>query len=908
MVGSAHRAPAHFTVTAMRNAGRSKGADARTAPAVRGRIVSRPALYARLAGAARVTTVSAPAGSGKTFLLRSWVRETGLAERAASVSVQREERDPQRFWISVCDALRATDPGSDLVQPLTQAPDLDGWTVVERLLKDLATLEEPVWLIIDDLHELRSTEARRQLELLLMRAPPELRFVLATRRDLRLGLHRLRLEAGLTEIRADGVRFSLDEAEALFHGAGVELSGATLARLHERTEGWAAGLRLAALSLEGHPDPEGFAAGFAGSERTVADYLLAEVMERQSEEVRRLLLRTSVLERVNGELADLLTGSSGTERALQDLEESGAFVISLDARRSWFRYHRMFADLLQLELRRTAPDEVPSVHHAAAGWYADHGYPVEAIRHAQAAGDWGPAGRLLSDHWIGVGLDGQAATAHALLAGFPAEMISADGELTTLAAFDEAANGSLAEAELRLALATGGSASVSPERREHVDLMVTVVRLLLARQRGDLPVVVEEAQRLLASGDAPDAAEFERGAELRALALISLGIAETWCQRYEDADRHLERGVALAHRIGRPYLEILGLAHWAVVALGRELAVAAERGRQAMELARRHGWTDERIVTAAHVALGLHMLWRGRLDEAEPWLERAERAVRQEADPVTVLILYYGRGLLELARGRDEDALAGLRSAEHVSGLVAARHPLATKARAFQLHTWVRLGEAQRVEQALAEMDPAERERGETRAALAALRLAQDDPQAATAVLAPILDGSAPLMEPRGWLVQAFLLEAIARDALGDQAAAGRALEHALDLAEPDAVVLPFLLHPAPEVLERHARAGTAHAALISEILDLLAGKQEAPAVDAPARLCEPLTHSEIRVLRYLPTNLPAPEIADELSLSVNTVRTHMRHLYAKLGTHSRSQAVERARALSLLAPSSRGS
>ncbi|MEW2159947.1 LuxR C-terminal-related transcriptional regulator [Streptomyces sp. NPDC007189] len=892
----------------MRTPGRSQSADARTVPAVQGRIVSRPALYERLAGAARVTTVSAPAGSGKTFLLRSWVREAGLVERAAAVSVQREERDPQRFWVTVCDALRATDVGAGLVRPLTEAPDLDGWAIVERLLKDLAPLQDRVWLIIDDLHELRSTEAQRQLELLLLRAPPELRFVLATRRDLRLGLHRLRLEAQLTEIRADGLRFSLEEAEALFQGAGVELSGATLARLHERTEGWAAGLRLAALSLAGHPDPEGFAAGFAGSERTVADYLLAEVMERQSAEVRRLLLRTSVLERVNGELADLLTGSSGAERALQDLEEAGAFVISLDARRSWFRYHTMFADLLQLELRRTAPEEVPAVHRAAAGWYADHGYPVEAIRHAQAAGDWGAAARLLSDHWIGLVLDGQAATAHALLAGFPAEMISADGELSTLAAFDEAVHGSLAEAERWLALATRGAAPVSADRREHVDRMVTGLRLLLARQRGDLPAVVQEAQRLLASGDALHAAELERGTELRTLALISLGMAETWSQRYEDANRHLERGVALAHRSGRPYLEILGLAHWAVVALSREPAVAAERGRQAMELARRHGWTDERIVTAAHVALGLHMLWQGRLDEAEPWLERAERAVRREADPVTVLILHYGRGLLDLARGHDGDALTALRSAEHVSGLVAARHPLATKARAFQLHTWVRLGEQERVEQALAEMDPPERESGENRVALAALRLAQDDPQAATAELAPVLDGSAPLMEPRGWLAQPLLLEAIARDALGDQAAAGRTLERALDLAEPDAAVLPFLLHPTPGLLGRHARRGTAHAAMISEILDLLAGKRAAPAAGPPARLREPLTHSEIRVLRYLPTNLPAPEIADELSLSVNTVRTHMRHLYGKLGTHSRSQAVERARVLGLLAPSSRRS
>src|SRR5438034_893065 len=196
---------------------------------------------------------------------------------------------------------------------------------------------------------------RRQPELLLMRAAAELRFVVAGRHDVGLGLHRLRLQGGLTEIRADDLRFTLGEARALFQGAGVELPEPALALLHERTEGWAAGLRLAVLSLADHPDTERFAAEFSGSERTVAEYLLAEVLERQSEQVRRLLLRTSALERVNGELADLLTGQSGGERVLQELEEANAFVVSLDAGRFWFRYHQMFADLLQLELRRTAP-------------------------------------------------------------------------------------------------------------------------------------------------------------------------------------------------------------------------------------------------------------------------------------------------------------------------------------------------------------------------------------------------------------------------------------------------------------------------------------------------------------------------------------------------------------------------
>jgi LuxR family transcriptional regulator, maltose regulon positive regulatory protein len=234
---------------------------------------------------------SAPAGSGKTVLLRSWIAEEGLAERAAWVSVRGRDRDPQRFLLSLAGALRNTAIGSKLVRPLTATPDLNGWAIVEWLLQDLHSLPERVWLVVDDLHELRSDRALRQLELPVMRAPAELRFVFASRRDPQLGLHRLRLDGELTEIRAADLRFTLGESRDLLAAAGVRLSGDALALLHARTEGWAAGLRLAALSLAGHPDPELFAAGFSGSERTVAEYLLAEVLGRQPKQVRRLPAR-----------------------------------------------------------------------------------------------------------------------------------------------------------------------------------------------------------------------------------------------------------------------------------------------------------------------------------------------------------------------------------------------------------------------------------------------------------------------------------------------------------------------------------------------------------------------------------------------------------------------------------------
>ena len=482
----------------------SGAADPSAAPAVRDGVVSRPGLFELLGAAGRVTEVSAPAGSGKTLLLRSWIGESGLAERAAWVPVPGDERDPQRFWLSVLGALRDTTAGSKLVRPLTAAPDLDGGAVVERLLTDLGGLEDRLWLVIDDVHELRSDEALRQLELLLMRAPAGLRFVLATRHDLRLGLHRLRLAGELTEIRSADLRFTPEEARALFEAAGIALSDSAAESLYERTEGWAAGLRLAALSLAGHPDPDRFAAEFSGSERTVAEYLLAEVLDRQSEPARRLLLRTSVLDRVNGELADLLTGGSDGERLLQQLEQANTFVVATDARRSWFRYHQLFADLLQLELRGSAPGDVPALHAAAAGWYSEHGYLVEAVRHAQAAGDWGLAARVLSDHWVGFGLNGLSATAHELLARFPAGAIAADAELAARMAGDELAQGSLEEAERYLTLATGGLESVPADRRGRSQVVLALVRMRLARQRGDVPAVAEQAQRLLAPAQAAD--------------------------------------------------------------------------------------------------------------------------------------------------------------------------------------------------------------------------------------------------------------------------------------------------------------------------------------------------------------------------------------------------------------------
>jgi LuxR family transcriptional regulator, maltose regulon positive regulatory protein len=852
-------------------------------------------------------------------LMRSWVGEAGLASRAGWVSVDSEQRDPQGFWISVADALRGTAAGSGLVRPLTAAPGVDGWVVVERLLTDLAALEERLWLVIDDVHLLGPGEMLAQLELLVLRAPPGLRFVIATRHDLRLGLHRLRVEGELTEIRAADLRFSLAEARALFAATGAQVPEQTLARLHGRTEGWAAGLRLAALSLAGHPDPERFAAEFSGTDRTVAEFLLAEVLDRQSEAVRLLLLRTSVLERVCGPLADVLTGGSGGERILQDLEQAGAFVVSLDGSRSWFRYHQLFADLLQLEFRRAEPNRA-ALHAAAAGWLAGHGHPVEAVRQAQAAGDWAMATRLLSEHWLDLYLAGRGATLVGLLAGFPRRVVAASPELTAVQVAGDLVRGALEDAGRHLAMAAGAVAAVPAERRGHVQVMLAVLRLFLARRFVDFAVVVEEAQRLLALTEVSDAAQPGLSEDLRAAAFTSLGIAEMWTLRFEDADRHLEQGVALARLIGRPYLEFTGLVHGAHgLVLFRPGASPGEWSRQAIELAERHGWGEEPLAGVAYAQLGIMSLYQGRLEEAEPWLERAERTLRAEVEPAAGMSLRFARGVLELARGRDAEALAAFGAAEKLAEVLVRPHTLVTSMRSRMLQTLVRLGQTGQAEQALAGLGEEERDSAEMRTAVAALQLATGDPRPAAEVLAPVLDGSVGVRPIR--LVSALLLEVQARDALGEVAAAGRVLERALDITESNGMLLPFLLDPVPALLERHRRTGTAHPALITQLLTLVSplggpgghGGAGSPPISrgglggiVPPRVTSltPLTDSEIRVLRYLPTHLTVHDIANELFLSVNTVNTHRRHLYAKLGVHSRHEAVDRARALGLLAPS----
>jgi LuxR family maltose regulon positive regulatory protein len=607
-----------------------------------------------------------------------------------------------------------------------------------------------------------------------------------------------------------------------------------------------------------------------------------------------------VLERVSGPLADALSGGTGSERVLQELEEANAFVTSLDAGRSWFRYHHLFADLLRLELRRSDPASIGPLHRKAARWYEEHGYRVDAIRHAQAAEDWTHAAHLLAESSIGLRLDGRQGTVRALLAAFPAAAPAENAELALVFAADRVLDGAFEEAAAYIAAAGRPAAAVPPDARWHLDLERAGIELSLAHRQGDLESATEAMRSLEAASKAPPASEVGFSNDHRATALMNLGIAELWSVRFAEASGHLEEGLALARRIERPYLEVGCLAHLAMAALltGRPASVAIQRSEEAVAIAEAHGWATDPIAAAAFAVGGQLLVRLGRFAEAERWLERAEDALHP-GEPGTELVLRISQGLLQMGRGRLEEALAAFRAGERMQTLLAGEHALTAEVRNRSLQIHVRTDETVSGRAALARVTTLAGDRAGAHITTAAVHLAQGDPRQAVEVLAPVIGRQLSALHPAWAALEASLFDAAAREQLGDGRAAQESIERALDLAEPDGAILPFALVPVQDLLARHPRDRTAHASLLSTILDMLAGSS--PEELAP--LLDELSDAELRVLRYLPSNLKAPEIASELYVSPNTVRTHLRHIYAKLDAHTRSEAVSRARELGLLSP-----
>ena len=459
------------------------------APSMPGRLVARQRLFALLDNGVRgpVTLVAAPAGAGKTLLLASWAALAAPPGPVAWLSLDPADNDPGRLWAYVLAALDragALPPGGE---PAAAGPAVPaGGGLPAPLVHALGALTAPVVLVLDDVHELTDPRVIQGLELLVRHTPPRLRLVLATRADPPLSLHRLLVSGQLTQLRAADLAFSVDEVAELLEGYDfrARLSDADVAALQARTEGWAAGLRLAAVSMQGHPDPRRFVLELAGDDRSLAGYLVTEVLDRQPDELRSFLVRTSVVDELSGELADALTGRDDGERTLARLERANAFVVAIGSRRDRFRYHPLFAELLRSELRRQAPHEVAQLRRAAAGWYAGNGQPLEAVRQAAATGDWGRTADLVAEHGGRQLLRGQAPGLGELLDQVPDEAARAHPELALLAAAARVAAGDEVAASLELAEARQGQ--LDPRRRPRFALLLAACRLLQARQAGDL--------------------------------------------------------------------------------------------------------------------------------------------------------------------------------------------------------------------------------------------------------------------------------------------------------------------------------------------------------------------------------------------------------------------------------------
>jgi LuxR family transcriptional regulator, maltose regulon positive regulatory protein len=863
-------------------------------------VVDRPRLFALLdrGTSGPVTLVSAPAGSGKTMLLASWLRTADARGAVAWVEVERDETDATRFWVAVMDALRATGTVApeDPLATLTPAPRGEA-AFVHALLADLDDLASDVLLVLDDVHHLRSPEALAGLERLLARLPDRLRVILISRRDPKLGLHRLRLAGALTEVRAGDLGFTEDEAEELMAGAGVGIDADDVRRVRERTEGWAAGLRLAAMSLARHDDPHRFVAEFSGSERTVADYLVEEVLARQSPEVRDLMLRTSILERVNGPLADLLTGRADGGRLLHELEEANALVVAVDVGRTWFRYHHLLGDLLRLELRREAPAEIPRLHRLAAARLSEEGHAIEAIRHAQHAGDWELASELLGRHWVSLALDGEEATLGVLLAGLPEGLDRSDAEVATIAAVGRLVDSRWSEADALLSAAADAMSAIPPGRRRRAETALAAARLLRARRLGDMDAVAEVADAFGAD-DGGDAAP---GDDLEALALMNLGIAESWILRLDDAETHLRRALAVGRRASRVYVEVACLGALGNIAnIGGRLGLAEERLREAVTGAERAGWSEHPVAAVPCMALAGVLIERGRLAEAADLLARADRLLSTSPEPAANVGLRHVEGMLALAEGRPADALEYFTDGGRRAAALRVEHFLAPILRQWELRIRLRTGEADAVRAALLELEPT----AHTRTLTAHLALHDGDPRAAAAAVAPVLAGEVFFFHVN-IEIEALFIDGLARTELGDADGTFTSVERALARSETDG--RSWIAHSTPgvrELLAAHPVHRTAHAAHLHMLIDLLGGI-EPGAADA-GELAEPLSERELAVLRFLPTNLSAAEIGNELYLSVHTVKTHMRKLYAKLDAHTRAEAVQRGRALGLLGRSRR--
>jgi len=850
----------------------------------------------------RLTVVTGPPGAGKTLLVSSWAAHPARPQvpgRVAWLSLERGDGRRAQFWSAVIAAARmAGVPGLD---SLTGHMPLDHDEFTAAFANALSTLRFPLVVILDDYHELPASSAvHGQLDALLRYAPDMLRLVIVSRADPPLALHRLRLEEHLAEVRSADLAFTLSEAAALFALAGIELAPRLVASLHERTEGWVAGLRLAALSLEGHEDPESLVSTFAGDEGSVADYLVEEVLHHQPRPVREFMLQTSVVDFISPELADALTEQSDGARVLDRLEHSGAFVSRIAESGGWYRYHGLFGELLRSQLRHWMPDAFARQHRRAAHWYAQRACNVPATRHALAAKDWDLAANLLATGWLGLLVRGESAAVAELIGDIPRPIVAREPELATAAGGALLEAGELEQGQDYLRLADGQASAVKSGRRAEFVLARTVAQLYEARAAGDLGSATATARKLLA-GQGSTALSLD-GRERRALALLNLGVAETWTGNRRHARSALEESVALARHVDRDYLVFSALGPLALVeALTGSLRRAGRLAHQAVELAERHGWSSLPPTAAAYCARAICAYHWNSVTDATRYLDWANSTPRAAGDRPLLMLVELVRALIALRHGDHERAEAAIVSAREIADDRNLPPRLAVGLACAEGVAMIAAGRPDSAAVAISRSAHGGRW-GEVELVKARLALAGGDPKGAVELTKHVLSGAVAILHP-STAIELRALAAVAQHQRGNDDVALGLVEDALELAEPEGYQAPFLTIGAPlrELITRRIRAGTAHRALAGQLGEALGPHAGGASQQRGALLLEPLSERETVVLRFLPTPLSKAEIASEMFVSVNTVKTHMKNIYRKLDVTDRTHAVRRARILHLV-------
>jgi LuxR family maltose regulon positive regulatory protein len=862
--------------------------------------VSRPRLLNALDEGTRrpLTLLSAPPGAGKTVLLGSWIAAGGPPGPVAWLSLDSADADRRRFWRAVLEATRRAGVDGALA-PLATHAEPRIHLMVDALAAAIAERESPIVLVLDDYQEVGDTVSV-DLDRLLRHPPAALRVVIATRADPPLHLGRLRLQDQLTEIRAPELAFTPEETADMMAGLEVAIGAGHVHRLWEHTEGWVGALRLAALSLRGHPEPERFVDDFAGDDRAVSDYLLSEVMSTVSQEDRRFLLRTSVVDVLNGELADALTDGADGHRRLAQLARSGALIAPIDRRGEWYRYHALFGELLRAELRSDRALDVSDLHRRAAWWLAEYGDDARALHHAVDGGAWDLAARLAGERWVDLTIRGEIGALRPLIERLPATRTGSNPELALAMASAELERGHDRDAAGLLERAAGGIDRVPPERRARFAVSTSALELYVSRLRGDLGSALQSGRELVERGtleaDAVDP-------DLRALALTNLGIAELWAGEANAAETHLASARGVAAEAGQDWLVLIAIAHQALLAgTLDDYARSARLAREAIALAESRSWERTWPAGGAYLALATAEFLGDRIDAATEALEAAQDALAGASErPLRAALALMRAGVLR-AHGELETALAVLSAGAEELGdwplLSVIRDHFAVVEAAIRAE----LGDHDRAVRLLRGGDGQSPSSLPAAAALAQIQLGDGDGAGARETLAA---WTAQLIDERSPAsVQGWLVDAMVHHTEADHEAAAASLERALERAEPSGLrwtALTFGRSIRP-LLQRQLRHGTAHRAMVGELLDALERADGSPAPRAKL-VIEPLSPRERAVLRFLPTMMSNQEIAAELFVSVNTVKTHLKAIYRKLDVADRREAVRRARMLELLAP-----